>query len=157
MAYDTEEHHTIFNFHDNNTHLYLLSSCFIMFHSTVVVSNDDKGSWNELSKLMYLFLGTSLVPPWEFYGSSRGSAKASWLDLTLLFVMNNWFALVACYESIWFALSLTHLAWPSTILENDNIIISWDFLRLTAPAAMLGHLGAVSLKKISWYHNITFL
>ena len=43
MAYDTEEHH-ISKFHDNNTHLYLLSSCFIMFHSTVVVSNDDKGS-----------------------------------------------------------------------------------------------------------------
>ena len=46
MAYDTEEHH-ISKFHDNNTaHLYLLGSCFIMFHSTVavVVSNDDKGS-----------------------------------------------------------------------------------------------------------------
>ena len=61
MAYDTEEHH-ISKFHDNTTHLYHLSSCFIMFHSTVVVSNDDKGSGNELSKLMYLFLGTSLVP-----------------------------------------------------------------------------------------------
>ena len=47
-----------------------------------------------------------------------------------------------------------HLAWPFTILQNDDIMISWDFLRLTAPAAMPGHLGAVSLKKISWYCNI---
>ena len=39
------------------------------------------------------------------------------------------------------------LAWPFTILQNDNIMISRDFLRLTAPAAMPGHLGAVSLKK----------
>ena len=40
-----------------------------------------------------------------------------------------------------------YLAWPFTILQNDNITISWDFLRLTAPAAMPGHLGAVSQKK----------
>ena len=44
---------------------------------------------------------------------------------------------------------LIYIAWPITILKNDNITISWDFLRLTAPAAMPGHLGAVSLKKIS--------
>ena len=50
-----------------------------------------------------------------------------------------------------------YLAWPFTILQNDNIMISWDFLRQTAPAAMPGHLGAVSLKKISWYHNIIIL
>ena len=37
--------------------------------------------------------------------------------------------------------------WSLHILQNDNITISWDFFRLTAPAAMLGHLGAVSLKK----------
>ena len=44
------------------------------------------------------------------------------------------------------------LAWPFSILQNDNTItISWDFLRLTAPAAMPGHLGAVSLTKS---HNI---
>ena len=40
-----------------------------------------------------------------------------------------------------------HLAWPFTILQNDNIKITWDFLRLTAPAIMPGHLGAVILKK----------
>ena len=50
-----------------------------------------------------------------------------------------------------------HLAWPFIILQNDDIMISWDFLRLTVPAAMPGHLGAVSLKKISWYHNIIIL
>ena len=33
-------------------------------------------------------------------------------------------------------------------------MISWDFLRLTAPAAMPGHLGAVSLKKS---HGIVIL
>ena len=42
-------------------------------------------------------------------------------------------------------------------ITNDNITISWDFLRLTAPAAMPGHLGAVSQKKISWYCNIIIL
>ena len=46
-----------------------------------------------------------------------------------------------------------YLAWPFTILQNDNIMI-WDFLRLTAPAAMPGHLGAVSLKKS---HDIVIL
>ena len=48
------------------------------------------------------------------------------------------------------------LAWPFTILQNDNITISWDFLRLTAPAALPRHLGAVSLKKnlmILWYYH----
>ena len=44
-----------------------------------------------------------------------------------------------------------YIAWPFTTLQNDNITISWDFLRLTAPAAMPGHLGAVSLTKS---HNI---
>ena len=38
----------------------------------------------------------------------------------------------------------TLLAWPFT-LQNHNIMISWDFLRLAAPASMPGHLGAVSL------------
>ena len=38
-------------------------------------------------------------------------------------------------------------AWPFTILQNDIITISWDFLRLTAQAAMPGHLGADRLKK----------
>ena len=47
-----------------------------------------------------------------------------------------------------------HLAWPFTILQNDNITISWDFLRLTETAAMPGHLGAVSLKKS---HDIVIL
>ena len=46
------------------------------------------------------------------------------------------------------------LAWPFTILQSDNIMISWDFLRQTAPAAMTGHLGAVSLKKS---HDIVIL
>ena len=52
---------------------------------------------------------------------------------------------------------VVYLAWPFTILQNDNITISWDFLRLTAPGAMPGHLGTVSLKKISWYRNIIIL
>ena len=47
-----------------------------------------------------------------------------------------------------------HMVWPFNILQNDNITISWDFLRLTAPAAMPGHLGAVSLKKS---HDIVIL
>ena len=34
-----------------------------------------------------------------------------------------------------------HLAWPFIIIQNDDITISWDFLRLTASAAMPGHLG----------------
>ena len=46
------------------------------------------------------------------------------------------------------------LAWPFTILQNDNITISWDFLRLTAPAARSEDLGAVSLKKS---HGIVIL
>ena len=46
------------------------------------------------------------------------------------------------------------LVWPFTILQNDNITVSWDFLRLKAPAAMLGHLGAVSWKKS---HDIVIL
>ena len=40
-------------------------------------------------------------------------------------------------------LAKTFSAWPFTILKNDNIMISWDFLRLTASAAWPGHLGAV--------------
>ena len=51
----------------------------------------------------------------------------------------------------------TQIAWPFTILQNHNITISWDFLRLTAPSAMPGHLGAVSLKKSLWYCNIIIL
>ena len=47
-----------------------------------------------------------------------------------------------------------YLAWPFTILQNNDITISWDFLRLTAPAAMPEHLGAVSLKKS---HDIVVL
>ena len=37
----------------------------------------------------------------------------------------------------------------NTILQNDNITIPGDFLRLTAPAAMPGHIDAVSDEKIS--------
>ena len=41
--------------------------------------------------------------------------------------------------------------------QNDNIMISWGFIRLAAPAAMLAYLGAYSLKKTSWYRNIIIL
>ena len=41
-----------------------------------------------------------------------------------------------------------NVAWPFTILQNDNIMISWDVVRMTAPADMLGHLAAVSLKNL---------
>ena len=58
---------------------------------------------------------------------------------------------------LWLGTIFRYIAWPFTILQNDNIMTSWDFLRLTAPAAMPGHLGAVSLKTISWYHNIIIL
>ena len=47
-----------------------------------------------------------------------------------------------------------YLAWPFTILQYDNIKISWDFLRLTVPAARPGHLSAVSLEKS---HDIVIL
>ena len=54
---------------------------------------------------------------------------------------------------MWVILSI-YLAWPFTIVQNDNITITWDFLRLTAPADMPGNLGAVSLKKS---HDIVIL
>ena len=50
-----------------------------------------------------------------------------------------------------------HLAWPFTILQIDNITISWDFFRLTAPRCPSMAAGAVSLRKISWYRNIILL
>ena len=51
-------------------------------------------------------------------------------------------------------LRVRHLAWPFTILQNDNITISWDFFRLTAPAAMLGHLGAVQISLFEFYESV---
>ena len=50
--------------------------------------------------------------------------------------------------------NLARRARPFTILQNDNIMISWDFLRLKAPVAMPGHFGTVSLKKS---HDIVIL
>ena len=58
-------------------------------------------------------------------------------------------------HEIWFF--KWYLAWPFTILQNDNITISWDFLRLTAPAAMPRQLGwCCQPEKISWYRNIIY-
>ena len=50
----------------------------------------------------------------------------------------------------------SQLPWPFTIVQNDNITISWDNFRLTAPAAMPGHLGAVSLKKSHYIIILSF-
>ena len=40
-----------------------------------------------------------------------------------------------------------YIAWPFTILKNDNITISWDFFRLTAPRRPVMAAGAFSLRK----------
>ena len=45
-------------------------------------------------------------------------------------------------------------AWPFAILQNDNITISWDFFRLTALAAMLGHLCAVQISLFEFYESV---
>ena len=47
-----------------------------------------------------------------------------------------------------------YLAWPFTILQNDNITMSWDFFRLTAPRCPGMAAGAVSLRKS---HDIIIL
>ena len=47
-----------------------------------------------------------------------------------------------------------YIAWPFTILQNDNIMISWDFFRLTAPRCSSMAAGAVSLRKS---HDIIIL
>ena len=49
---------------------------------------------------------------------------------------------------------LTYLAWPFTILQNDNIMISWDFFRLTALRCPGMAAGAVRLRKS---HDIVIL
>ena len=43
-----------------------------------------------------------------------------------------------------------HLAWPFTILQNDNITISWDFFQADSTKAT----GTVSLRKS---HDIIIL
>ena len=60
---------------------------------------------------------------------------------------------------ITFEIIRRYLAWPFTILQNDNITISWDFFRLTAPKCHGMAAGAVSLRKshdiiILWFCNI---
>ena len=47
-----------------------------------------------------------------------------------------------------------HLAWPFTILQNDNITISWYFFRLMVPRCPVMAAGAVSLRK---FHDIGIL
>ena len=93
-------------------------------------------------------------------GSKDKKPKYKWIQIHKTF--HNWFfatlflifSLIDLISictyliyNIWFA---TYVIISLTLyyITNDNITISWDFLRLTAPAAMPGHLGAVSLKKI---------
>ena len=50
--------------------------------------------------------------------------------------------------------NIMYIAWPFTILQNDNITISWDFFRLTVPMCPGMVAGAVSLRKS---HDIVIL
>ena len=67
----------------------------------------------------------------------------------------------ACISGVTSLLIFSQLAWPFTILQDDNIMISWDFLRLTSPAAMPGYLGAKQRKyvcsyskQLIWYEDV---
>ena len=55
--------------------------------------------------------------------------------------MAQWFILGPVYVPTKHQSQDIYLAWPFTIIQNNDITISWDFLRLTVSAAMPGHLG----------------
>ena len=62
--------------------------------------------------------------------------------------------LCVCTLKYYSRLSIFIIAWPFNILQNDNIMISWDFFRLTAPRCPGMAAGRVSLKKS---HDIIIL
>ena len=62
--------------------------------------------------------------------------------------------LCVCTLKYYSRLSIFIIAWPFNILQNDNIMISWDFFKLTAPRCPGMAAGAVSLRKS---HDIVIL
>ena len=58
-----------------------------------------------------------------------------------------WLFKVDCLKEVQKYIVKRSLAWPLTILKNDNITISWDFFRLPAPRCPSMAAGAVSLGK----------
>ena len=49
------------------------------------------------------------------------------------------------------------LAWPITILQNDNITISWDFFQANSTKVSRHGCWCCQSEKISWYRNIIIL
>ena len=47
------------------------------------------------------------------------------------------------------------LAWPFTLLQNDNITISWDFFQADSTKMSRHGSWCCQPEKISWYRNIT--
>ena len=62
--------------------------------------------------------------------------------------------LCVCTLKYYSRLSIFIIAWPFNILQNDNIMISWDFFRLTAPRCPGMAAGALSLRKS---HDVVIL
>ena len=50
-----------------------------------------------------------------------------------------------------------HLAWPFTILQIDNITISWDFFQADSTKVSQHGCWCCQPEKITWFHNIIIL
>ena len=82
------------------------------------------------------------------------SLSYMYIDHKIVPMYDCYLCIAICMEIWRYVVSIAYIAWPFTILQNNNITILWDFLRLKGPAAMPGHLGAVNLKKS---HDIVIL
>ena len=63
----------------------------------------------------------------------------------------KFFNFATCYRYFWY------LAWHFTILQNDNITISWDFFQAVSTEVSRHGCWCCQPKKISWYRNIIIL
>ena len=81
-------------------------------------------------------------------------------QFTILFDLVSWAnsdhqSLFSVY--VLFLKLLWYLAWPFTILQNDNITISWDFFQADSTSSHAGTPWCCQPEIISWYHNIIIL
>ena len=58
---------------------------------------------------------------------------------------------------LWLGTIFRYIAWPFTILQNDNIMISWDFFQADSTKVSQHDCWWCQPEKISWYCNIIIL
>ena len=104
--------------------------------------------WNLFYEMWYDYIAVVVLHNFSelpLYGNKTCSSKPAYNQMKIQ--SYDW----KCY------ILLSQLAWLFTILQNDNLTISWDFFQADSTKVSQHGCWCCQPEKISWYRNIIIL